>query len=282
MSGNTRSTQRKAETMHQPEGVAVVTGAASGIGLALSRELGATASRVVLGDRDATSLQAAVTELRAGGADAIGVAVDVTDQGSVDALARTAVAEGDVTTLCLNAGVTSAGPFLWDMSDESLRFVLDVNLWGLYRCIRAFVPRMIEQDVPAHIVITASVAGLVASDHAAGYGASKAGAIALGRALRVELAEVAPIITVTILAPGMVKTNLMHTSATHDPDRPPRASAEAGHEALNNYGLEPDELAAAALEAAGLGRPWVLPPSADPFTERLRDEVDALRAGLGH
>jgi short-subunit dehydrogenase len=267
--------------MDAARGTAVVTGAASGIGLALSRALGAAGSPVALADRDETALEAAVDELRDMGIDAMGVATDVTDQASVDALARAATARGPVATLCLNAGVTSAGPPLWEASEESLRFVLDVNLWGLLRCIRAFVPTMIEQDAPAHIVITASMAGLVTSGHAAGYAASKAAAVAIGKGLRAELAVAAPAIKVTILAPGMVKTNLMRTSAALDPARPVPASAEAGHEALNTFGLEPDEVAEHVLDALRHDRPWVLPPAGDPFSSMLAAELDELRAALG-
>ena len=126
-----------------------------------------------------------------------------------------------------------------------------VNLGGLFSSIRAFVPALIDQGTPADIVITASMAGMVASAYSAAYAASKAAAIALAKALRQELAAEAPYLTVALLNPGMVKTNLIRTSAARLPSTAQMVAefVDGGHQALNDMGVAPAEAASWALNA---------------------------------
>jgi NAD(P)-dependent dehydrogenase (short-subunit alcohol dehydrogenase family) len=157
--------------------------------------------------------------------------------------------------------------------------VLNVNLRGLLRSIGDTVPALIEQARPARVIITASMAGLVASPTASAYAASKAGAVTVAKTLRAELASVAPFITVTVLNPGMVKTNLIRTSALqHGQNALPDVEVEAMHSALNTYGIDPEDAAGAALDASDAGKFWVLPPEGDPFLEALRVEIAELTA----
>ncbi len=260
---------------------ALVTGGASGIGLALARRLLADREAVVLVDRDPASLDTARAELAAAGATLDTVQADVTASSPLAEAVALAATHGPLTTVCLNAGVSATGPALWETPDELFDFAVSVNLRGLLHCIRDTVPALIAHGEPAQLVITASMAGLVASPHSASYAASKAGAVAVAKALRAELAAVAPQITVTVLNPGMVKTNLARTSAAHQGDAAMSDDiTEMAHEALNTYGLEPAVVAAMALDAAAAGHFWVIPPPGDPFRDALVAELQELSSLL--
>jgi short-subunit dehydrogenase len=179
----------------------------------------------------------------------------------------------------MNAGVTAFGPATWDTSPSSFLAVMNVNLGGLFNSIRGFVPVLKAQEIQSGIIITASMAGLVASPYSAVYAASKAAAVAMARALRGELEAEAPHVAVTLLAPGMVQTNLLHSSAavltnglSLDPEM-----AEAAHLALNEQGVPAAEAASWALTAADEGQFWALPPAGDPFRELFGAEIAQLR-----
>jgi NAD(P)-dependent dehydrogenase (short-subunit alcohol dehydrogenase family) len=162
--------------------VAVVTGGASGIGLALARTFASEGMRVVLGDVEVPALELAVKELEGAGATAIGVPTDVSDPEQVEALARAAEqAFGAIHIACNNAGV-GAGGLSWEAPLETWKWVIDVDLWGVVHGVRTFVPRIIEQDA-GHIVNTASVAGLVAAPFMGPYNAAKHGVVAISETL---------------------------------------------------------------------------------------------------
>jgi len=183
--------------------------------------------------------------------------------------------------VCLNAGVTTTGPNLWELPEDQFDLMVDVNVRGLYRCIKDAVPGLVAAGTPARVIITASAAGLVPTPGSAAYGASKAAAVSIAKALQAELTATAPHVTVTVLNPGMVKTNLMRTSAIqHGATNLPESVVEGAHDALNTFGLDPDVVAADALDAADAGRFWVLPPAEDPFNEMVRADVDGLAAAL--
>jgi NAD(P)-dependent dehydrogenase (short-subunit alcohol dehydrogenase family) len=124
---------------------------------------------------------------------------------------------GQVDLLCNNAGVFVGG-FLWERPAADLEFVLSVNLWGILHGIRAFVPRMIAQGTPGHIVDTCSVAGLLGTPYAGPYGISKFAALAATEALAADLEAVGSQIKVTALCPGMVSTAIAVTVDKHRPD----------------------------------------------------------------
>jgi NAD(P)-dependent dehydrogenase (short-subunit alcohol dehydrogenase family) len=180
--------------------VAVVTGGASGIGLALARRFASEGMRVVLGDVEQPALEKAVAELQEGGADALGVPTDVTDPEQVEALALAAERQfGAIHIACNNAGV-GAGGLSWEAPLETWQWVIGVNLWGVVHGIRAFVPRIIEQSA-GHVVNTASVAGLVAAPFMGPYNASKHAVVAISETLHHELALMAPHVKVSVLCP---------------------------------------------------------------------------------
>ena len=263
-------------------GVAVVTGGASGIGFALAAALGARGQHVLIADRDEQALAAAATQLRDLGLRVQTHAVDVRDRSSLAELSDSARALGRIDTVCMNAGVTSTGSTLWDTTDETFDFVMSVNLGGLQNSIRALVPPLVDQGTPADIVITASMAGIVASGYSGAYGASKAGAVALAKALRAEVAVAAPFIHVALLNPGMVRTNLIRTSATSAPESAALSEelVEGGHRVLNEAGVAPAAVAADVLDALAHKRFWVLPHEGDPFVTMLDSEMTELSEAL--
>jgi NAD(P)-dependent dehydrogenase (short-subunit alcohol dehydrogenase family) len=262
-------------------GVAVVTGGASGIGRALAHSYAGAGAHVLIADIDEPALRRAREELVAAGATVDTAVVDLCDLDSLTRLASAASKLGSLSAICLNAGVTATGNPLWETPSEVFDFVFEVNLRGLFHSIRTLVPILITQATPAEIIITASMAGMVASPYSGAYGASKAGAVALAKALRAELATLAPYLRVVVLNPGMVKTNLMRTSAARVQGRAtvPAEVVDGTHEALNQLGVSPAEAVSWTRRAIADNRFWALPPGGDPFMEMLDVELSELRGG---
>ncbi|MDQ1457740.1 MAG: hypothetical protein QOH28_3360 [Actinomycetota bacterium] len=241
--------------------VAVVTGGASGIGYALARCFASEGARVVIGDVEAAALDRAVSELGASGADVEGVVTDVTDPAQMQALADAAVTRFDgVHVFCNNAGVGGGG-LSWEMPLSTWEWVIGVNLWGVIHGVRAFVPLLMQQT-EAHIVNTASVAGLVAAPFMGPYNASKHAVVAISETLHHELALSAPQVRVSVLCPGWVNTNIAQ-SARNRPAHlqegaAPDPEAAALLRGFIEQGMPPDEVAAKVLEAIREERFWIL------------------------
>lgn len=181
--------------------VAVVTGGARGLGLAIARRLAAGGARIALWDRDA----AVVTEA-AGALGAHAEAVDVTDAAAIEAaLARTEAALGPCAILVANAGITGPNHRLEDYPVESWRQVIEVDLIGVYLCCRAVLPGMRARDA-GRIVNIASIAGKDGNPMASAYSAAKAGVIGLTKSLGKELAETG--VRVNCTTPAAVETEL--------------------------------------------------------------------------
>lgn len=193
--------------MDTVEGVgAVITGGASGIGLATARELCRRGARVVLADVEVDALERAVASLDAEGFAAFGVPCDVRSFGAVQALADEAFRIlGLVHVVFNNAGVALAGPVA-QLSHDDWRWVLDVDLWGPIHGVEAFLPRMIEHGEGGHVLFTASFAGLVPNNGLGAYCVAKYGVVALGEVLARELRDDG--IGVSILCPMIVETNI--------------------------------------------------------------------------
>ena len=168
--------------------VAVITGAARGVGRALALECAREGMRLVLADLDGALMEQVAGEARALGAEAFAMAVDVSERDELEALAERAYAEyGEVNLLMNHAGVSVRGLTV-DASAVDWEWTLAVNVRGVLNGVRAFVPRMREQDGPAHIVNTASMSGLVARANEHGvYTASKHALVGLTNVLRDEL-----------------------------------------------------------------------------------------------
>ncbi|MEM9036284.1 MAG: SDR family NAD(P)-dependent oxidoreductase [Actinomycetota bacterium] len=193
--------------MEELEGkVAVVTGGASGIGLATARRLAAQGMRIMLADVEAERLAVAVAELTEAGAEVDGTVCDVAERDSVVALAdATWAAFGGCHVLFNNAGVAVFGE-MRDMSHDDWRWVIDVDLWGPIHGVEVFVPRMVEQGQGGHVINTASFAGLVPNHGLGAYCVAKYGVVALSECLRFEMKP--HDIGVSVVCPMRVMTDI--------------------------------------------------------------------------
>jgi NAD(P)-dependent dehydrogenase (short-subunit alcohol dehydrogenase family) len=188
---------------------AVVTGAGSGIGRSLAILLAQRGALVHVADLNGTSAEAVVADIRAAGGQAAAHVVDVADAGAVARLADRAFADGAVDLLFNNAGIGLAGE-LTATTLSDWRRLIDVNLMGVVHGLHAFLPRLLAQDRPAHIVNTASMAGLVPAAGLAAYSATKAAVVGLTDALDVELRGKQ--VRVSVLCPGVINTAIVVTS----------------------------------------------------------------------
>lgn len=253
--------------------VAVITGAASGIGAGLARVAKARGLRLVLADVSAAPLQALAKEL--GGVTA--VVTDVADAASVEALAERAYAEyGQVDLLFNNAGVMAMGNS-WEIEPQRWRRAIDINLFGVLHGIRSFVPRLLAAQRPARIVNTASVGGFLASPLMAPYSASKFAVVALTESLRAELELLKAPVRVSLLAPGPVRTGIFD-----DPAGPGASEATRGFAAqmvamTEQHSITPDELALRAFAGIDDDRFWLI-PQPETLDDGLRARTEGILA----
>lgn len=208
--------------------VAVITGAASGIGLGLARRFARAGMKIALVDIEAGPLEEAAKELESAGASVMTARVNVAKTDQMDGLAKSVLDRfGGVHLVCNNAGVGGGGP-MWDLSAADWEFVMGPNLWGVIHGIRVFTQTLIDQN-EGHIVNTASMAGLINAPGLGPYNVTKAGVVALSETLYFDLADVAPGVGVSVLCPGFVSTRIWD-SERNRPDElqnpEPRATPE--------------------------------------------------------
>ena len=208
--------------------VAVITGAAHGIGLALAEAFANEGCRLVLTDIEARALEAGAARLTQAGADVLALPADVAREGDLIALAEATRARfGEAHILCANAGVTLAGRAMADLTPADWRWILDVNLLGVIHTLSAFLPLLREAD-EAHVLVTASgVGSFTGSAFNAPYSASKAAVLSVTESLFRELKTESPHIGVSALCPGAVATTLRasarrRTSGTMQGEAPVR------------------------------------------------------------
>jgi NAD(P)-dependent dehydrogenase (short-subunit alcohol dehydrogenase family) len=258
--------------------VAVVTGAASGMGFAIAEKCVSERMKVVLADVEEDALELAADRLAQRGT-VLAVPTDVSVAESVDELRRQAEAFGSVHLLCNNAGVSSAGPgAAWEKPISAWQWVLEVNLWGVIHGIRAFMPAMVERD-QGHIVNTASIAGLIPFPFAAPYAASKHAVVGISVSIFHELAMRGSNVHVSVLCPGWIRTRIVDSERNWPNRLGARPAADTNQVAqmmeamvrqLVDNGMDPATVAEQVLDAVRSERFWVLPNASD-FGPLIKD-----------
>jgi NAD(P)-dependent dehydrogenase (short-subunit alcohol dehydrogenase family) len=246
---------------------AVITGAASGIGLELARRAAAEGMNLVLADIEAAKLDVAAASLGIDADRILARRTDVSREDEIVALADAAFARfGGVHLLCNNAGV-GLTRVTWEHSTADWEWVLGVNLWSVIHGIHHFLPRMLEQADEGHIVNTSSVAGLLSTPGMAAYNVSKHGVVTLSETLYGELLAARAKVGVSVLCPAWVPTGI-HDSSRNRQDRfgsaAPAAGLSAAYEermgqAVKSGRLTAADMATEVFTAVGEGRFYVIP-----------------------
>jgi len=272
--------------------VAVITGAASGFGRAFAQKGASLGMKLVLADVNRDALAQTVDALRAGGAEALGVPTDVSSAAQVEALAQAALdAFGKVHLLFNNAGVGSGG-FLWESSANDWAWVVGVNVMGVAHGVRVFTPIMLAQNEPAHIVNTASVAGLLSPPAMGIYNASKHAVVSLTETLYhdLQLAQGEQAsngqVGCSLLCPAFVPTGIADAERARptelrNENRPTRSQIAAGkqlHRAVQSGKLSAADVADVTFEAIADRRFYIVTHPGIMATVRLRHEdIEQLR-----
>lgn len=242
-----------------PGRVAVVTGAASGLGRALADRFAAEGMRVVLSDIDADGVESAASALADRGADVHAVVADVSRGEDVERLADLAFDRfGAVHVLCNNAGVVKSAR-AWALTVEDWQWVLGVDLWSVIHGVRAFVPRMLAQPEGGHVVNTASMTGLLPMPRLAAYSAAKSAVVALSESLLHDLRAEDCDVGVSVFCPGFVATRITD-SARNRPAALAATAAASGPRTISGVAatLTADEAAEHVVDAVRTGRFWIL------------------------
>ena len=261
--------------------VAVVTGAASGIGKATATKFAEEGMKVVLADIEEAALQKAVRELKDRNFEVVGVPTDVSRNEAIENLAReTLSAFGRVNLVHNNAGVVVSGP-VEELSLSDWEWVLGVDLWSVIYGVRTFLP-LIREAGEGHIVNTASTAGLQASASIAPYNVAKSGVIALTETLRVELDEADCGVSASVLCPGAINTQIVRSERNRDPasakdhkeSESEKAFMKRAGTLLAEQGKDPAEVADMIVNAIVKDDFWIL--THEEWKDVLRDRVAAI------
>jgi NAD(P)-dependent dehydrogenase (short-subunit alcohol dehydrogenase family) len=264
--------------------VAVVTGAASGIGLGLATRFAQEGMKVVMADVEEPVLEASVTKLRQEEHDVLGVVTDVSSGASVEALRDNALAAyGKVHIVCNNAGVGGRGAAaeIWGATEKDWQWALGVNLWGVINGIKAFVPLILAQGEEGHIVNTASAAGVVPGTRV--YSVTKHAVVALTEALFYDLERIDSRLHASVLCPGVINTNIMYSNrnrpdsllddgSSRDLTPEGRTRADRVKQIAETQGMAPEQLADIVVNAIRDEQFWILTHSDYDNSVRVRME----------
>jgi NAD(P)-dependent dehydrogenase (short-subunit alcohol dehydrogenase family) len=262
--------------------VAVITGAASGIGRAIAERCVGAGMKTVLADIDEPILARAETELKALGGTVLAVTTDVSKRSDVELLARQAFdAFGQVHLLFNNAGV-GAGGAPWEATWNDWEWVIGVNLWGVIHGVKVFTPLMMAQNTECHIVNTASTAGLIVGGGLAPYSVTKHAVVALSESLYLALEQRNSLVKASVLCPGMVRTDIInaerHRPAELQNEPVPRTpQMEAGLAAFKaslEASMPPAQVADAVFDAIQKEQFYIL--SHPEWTEVIQLRTDKL------
>ena len=265
---------------------AIITGAGGGIGRALAHRAAALGMKVVLADISEKDLETVAGELSGQGANFLTVRADVSRFEELEHLAQAAEERfGNVHLLFNNAGVSSPPRLLWESSLEDWDWVLGVNLRSVVCGVKVFVPRMLRHGESAHIVNTASIAGLISNSRMNTYGVTKHAVVALSETLYLDLREVDANIGVSVLCPGWIKTNI-HLSERNrraeertvleTVDEGTQRTAGVIMEAVKG-GLEPADVAQAVFEEIEKESFYIL--THPPFNKLVEARLGAILGG---
>jgi len=266
--------------------VAVVTGAGSGMGLGMARAFASAGMKLVLADVDVDALDRVVTELRDGGAEAVGLRADVSQLDQVEALGRAATENfGALHVAANNAGIgipTSTAK----MKLDDWRWIIDVDLWGVIYGVHVFLPLIEESGEEGHITATSSMAGLIAAGVMGAYNVAKHGVVAMMATLERDLRARHSNVHASVLCPGPINTDIGRNSAQLRPraqGQPPRDPATRGAEtgkvaasieAALASGMDPDEVGRLVLDSIRKDRFWIL--THPHWTRALQKQLDAM------
>ncbi len=259
--------------MREFEGkTAVVTGAASGMGLAFARRFAAEGMNVVLADIEEDALQAQIQRLEQEERNVLGVVVNTMRRETLEELRDETIAEfGNVHILCNNAGVAGlndagfdpAGQVRgsWEVPDSTWQWVMGVNFWGvLYGC-QVFIPHMLEHGEDGHIVNTASVAGLIPGGSA--YSVSKHGVLTLTEGLYQQFQDLGANLSASVLCPGLVNTNIglaeRNRPAEFGAQQEVSSESQDGLLAMLSGGMDPNDVANLVFDSIVEQRCYILP-----------------------
>ena len=268
--------------------VAVITGAANGIGYAIAEKSLKEGMKVVLADIEEAALIQAETRLLANGGEGIAVLTDVTKFDDLKALAQTTIDKyGEIHFLCNNAGVgffMNSTTYSWESSLVDWKWILDVNLWGVINGLHVFIPIMLKQDIDCHIVNTASMAGLIPPVLGTSiYGVTKHAIVALSEALRNEFNQIGTKIKISVLCPGLVNTKL----GTSERNRPKDGDFEAkpnkvfeitlkaAHKGLET-GMSPEKLSEILFKALRNDMFYILPHTGLAWRKFVTNRMDGI------
>ena len=267
---------------------AVVTGAASGIGRGLAERAAREGMNVVLADVEADSLRESTKSIEQTGARAISVVTDVTRPDDLRELAdRTLEEFGAVHILCNNAGVFAAGGAIWETPLTDFEWQFSVNVMGIVHGLRTFVPILLDQAEPAHILNTASMAAVTTCPLSSGYFASKHAAMSLSETLYHELTQRGAPIGVSVLCPELVDTRIGYAErnrpaelARKDEDEADQTGRELVEQAIRDFtktGVPPSVLADRAFEAIRENRFYVLSPAGNGWRRACETRLEDIR-----
>jgi len=267
--------------------VAVVTGAASGIGRALSGRLAAAGAKLVLADIETVPLEAVAAELRYGGAEVVTVHADVSQAADVEGIAIAAMDAFGALHLCVNNAGVAEGGLTWEIDLPAWEWVIGVNLYGVVHGLRSFVPRIIASG-GGHVVNIASMAGLTSNPGMAPYNVTKHAVVTLSETLALDLSFTHPEVGVTVVCPGWVRTQINRSGRNR-----PEASGIAREltedpgemqdglrtmiDQLIETGLEPEDVAGQIIDAVQSGQFTVL--THPEWQQMVSRRVDGLLAG---
>lgn len=266
--------------------VAVVTGAASGIGRALGERFAREGMKVVLADVEPDALREAGRAIEATGAEVLTVRTDVAQADELSKLAEATLERfGKVHVVCNNAGVFAGGR-TWEAIGTDWEWVMSVNLYGVLHGIRAFVPILLDQGEPGHVVNTCSMAGLIVTPFSGAYNVSKHAALALTETLYHELATLDTPVGCSALCPELIRTGIgrsernrpAHLKRPEDAGTPEQAMVEQAIRSSVDTGIDPSVMAERVVQGIRTDTFYLLAEEGTNWDHACRTRMEDILA----